>query len=241
MRKSVLWGHHWDEYQGMFALNQDDLKGSILEYGCGASAVNAELHQQGVNIISMDPLFSQNIDTLQQEVDAIFESRIQQMMADKEDFNFDRYGGLEALVSYRRQGIKDFFKDYPSGKKAGRYLALQEQSLPFKDFQFDLALCAHYFFADAGDIHLTTQLASILALTRVAKEIRIFPLIDRFGKPSPLIGPVLLALQQANLGVEVRDVSYHLQSAGHAMLRVWAQECALMKPYGSCHYGDYTK
>ena len=67
----------------------------------------------------------------------------------------------------------------------------------------------------------------IRELARVAKEVRIFPLIDRHGQPSPFLGPVLLGLQEGNYGVEVKEVPYHLQPKGNAMLRVWAQQCQL--------------
>ena len=97
--------------------------------------------------------------------------------------------------------------------------------LPFADFSFDLALSAHYLFAAFDNQDVASNLVAIQELTRVAKELRIFPLINRYGEPSPFLGPVLLALQQANYGVEVREVNYHLQPKGNAMLRVWAQQC----------------
>jgi hypothetical protein len=96
--------------------------------------------------------------------------------------------------------------------------------LPFDDFTFDLALCSYYLFtpviADA-DRHLNV----IRELARVAKEVRIFPLIDSQGVLSPLLGPVLLGLQQENYGVEVRDVTSSNDLKKNAMLRVWAQLC----------------
>ena len=65
----------------------------------------------------------------------------------------------------------------------------------------------------------------ITELARVAKEVRIFPLLDQNGVLSPLLGPVLLKLQQENFGAEVREVVNHLQPDNKAMLRVWAQLC----------------
>lgn len=88
-------------------------------------------------------------------------------------------------------------------------------ALPFNDFTFDLAL-----WPDAE-----LQLQPICELARVAKEVRLFPLINHLGLPSPLLGPLLLGLQQENYGVEVRDVTTLLHPEGNAMLRVWAQQC----------------
>jgi len=56
----------------------------------------------------------------------------------------------------------------------------------------------------------------IIEITHSVKELHIVPL-----EHEPL-GPLLLALQQARLGVEVCDVAQ-----GKVMLRIWAQECHL--------------
>ena len=97
--------------------------------------------------------------------------------------------------------------------------------LPFPDFTFDLALCPNYLFTDEDNQNIDFHLQQIIELARVAKEVRIFPLSDSHGLPSPLLGPVLLALQQDNYGIEVRDVTTFLHPKGSAMLRVWAQQC----------------
>ncbi|OJY02973.1 MAG: hypothetical protein BGO90_02450 [Legionella sp. 40-6] len=62
-------------------------------------------------------------------------------------------------------------------------------------------------------------------MARVAREVRIFPLIDKEGQTSELLGPVLLQLQKEQFGVEVREIDYHLHQAENAMLRIWAQKC----------------
>lgn len=97
--------------------------------------------------------------------------------------------------------------------------------LPFSDFTFDLALCPDYLFTDEENQSIDFHLKQIFELARVAKEVRIFPLSDSQGLPSPLLGPVLLALQQENYGIEIRDVTTLLHPKGSAMLRVWAQQC----------------
>ena len=97
--------------------------------------------------------------------------------------------------------------------------------LPFSDFLFDLALCPYYLFTDENHQRMEFYLQQIIELARVAKEVRIAPLSDNRGLPSPLLGPVLLALQQKNYGIEVRDVTTFLHPEGSAMLRVWAQQC----------------
>lgn len=227
MRKSVLWGQHYNEYCDMFGLDQDADSQSILEFGCGPSAVNAERTFAGQHIVSCDPLFAMSFSQLENEVISQFKQRAAGIIAHADGFNYTPYGGMEATIARRLEGIHSFLADFPEGVKSGRYMALEGLTLPFADFSFDLALCSHFLFAGIEEQDLAYHLQVIQELARVAKEIRIFPLIDQDSLPSPLLGPVLLGLQTANFAVEVKDVPYHVQPKGNAMLRVWAQTCAL--------------
>lgn len=225
MRELVLWGHHVDEYKEMFDLKERDFSARLLEYGCGPSAINAELHESTHHVISCDPLFSLDKSTLFTKVSLIFEDMIERVKQEKERFDFKRYGTLDALIVKRREGLDAFFSDYEQGRVEGRYIPAHDYQLPLADFSFDFALSSHYLFADLEDQDVDFHLNIIRELARVSKEVRIFPLIDGHGQPSPYLGPVLLGLQESNFGVEVREVKYHLQPQGNAMLRVWAQQC----------------
>lgn len=227
MRKLVLWGHGVDEYREMFDLSHEDLQTRILEYGCGPSAVNVQQNKAGHEVVSCDPLFVLDKDTLASKAVMIFAEMAQEVRREQEQFDFSRCGTLDNLVAARQVGMNEFFADYVEGKSAGRYLGVTDFHLPFADFSFDYALSAHYLFADLEELTLEHHLMVIKELARVAKEVRIFPLIDRYGNTSDFLGPVLLALQQENYGVEVREVKYHLHKTGNAMLRVWAQQCLL--------------
>ena len=205
MRKPILWGHHVNEYQAMFGLSNAEIRTRILEYGCGPSAVNATLHHQGICMNSL------------------FNARLEQVLQNPLQFDVQEYGGMSAFIDSRRNGLNIFFKDYEQGVAEGRYLEIPEH-LPFAHHAFDFALVSHYLFIDTEIQH---QLEIIQSLANIANEVRIFPLIDSQAQASPLLGPVLLGLQQANYGVEVREVDYYLYPKGNAMLRVWAQTCSV--------------
>lgn len=225
MRKQVLWGHHVDEYQKMFDLTPENLQSCLLEFGCGTSAFNSELTAESVNVVSCDPLFNLDKNVLQQQESAMFQASVERFTRNQQQYDFSHYGNLQQFIHYRQAGVSEFFADYEQGKQQNRYIAAENHRLPFNDFKFDLALCSHYLFADLDDQNIDLHVNIIQELARVAKEVRIFPLIDRQGQPSPLLGPVLLSLQQHNYGIEVREVSYYLQPKGNAMLRVFAQHC----------------
>lgn len=225
MRKLVLWGHHVDEYKEMFDLKWSDFDKKILEYGCGPSGINHELNEATPHVVSCDPLFNLDKSTLNTKISLIFDHMQNEVQDAKEYFDFSRYGDLEHLLSKRKQGIETFLADYEQGRVENRYVPVNDYHLSFGDFAFDYALCSHYFFADLDEQDVDFHVKVIKELARVANEVRIFPLIDRYGKPSPQLGPVLLALQNDDYGTEVREVDYNLQQNGNAMLRVWAQKC----------------
>lgn len=225
MRKMVLWGHYPHEYKEMFDLSEDDLHKKILEYGCGPTAVNAACHQAMMDVVSCDPLFTLDKAAFSEKASLIFDQMVERVKKNQASFDFSQYGGLDGLIAKRLKGMNAFFEDYETGLTEKRYVPLHDYTLPFASFSFDFALCSHYLFADLDDQDVDFHLQVIRELARVAKEVRIFPLIDRKGQPSPFLGPVLLGLQKANYGTEIREVSYHLQPMGNAMLRVWAQQC----------------
>lgn len=227
MRKLVLWGHSVEEYREMFDLSQDEMNSKILEYGCGPSAVNAEQTQANHKVVSCDPLFVLDKDTLSSKITMIFGDMIEKVKDAEQHYDFSRSGSLDHLLKERRTGMKQFFADYELGKSEDRYLGVVDYHLPFADFAFDFALVSHYLFAELDNQTIDSHLCVIRELARVAKEVRIFPLIDNEGKASDFLGPVLLGLQQDNYGVEVREVAFHLHKEGNAMLRVWAQQCAI--------------
>ena len=227
MREGVLWGEHLDEYSRMFGLTETDLNSRLLEYNCGATAVNAELRQENRSIISCDPLFSLEKNDFVHTVNKTFDQAVCDLRNASKQYDFSYYGGFEALVEKRRQGIETCLADYEQGVIEGRYLPCEEDVVPFENFSFDLAISTNYLFSSISPQGTDFHLQCIRELTRVAKEVRIFSLMDRDGQPSPLIGPVLLGLQQANYGVEIRTVDYQLQQGDQAMLRVWALECVV--------------
>lgn len=227
MSNLVLWGHSIKEYQDMFDLSPQQLSGRLLDYGSGPSAFNVDMCKAGLSVVSCDPLFSLDKATLSSKTKLVFEDMLEKVRQTTNTFDFSQYGTFEQFIAKRRFGMSEFLADYLLGKQQKRYLGIQDIRLPFTDFFFDLALSSHYLFSDMDNQDLSFHLNVIKELARVAKEVRIFPLIDCYGQPSSFLGPVLLNLQQNNYGVEVKSVNYSLQPQGNAMLRIWAQECRI--------------
>jgi SAM-dependent methyltransferase len=92
--------------------------------------------------------------------------------------------------------------------------------LPFADRAFDLALSSHLLFAYADRLDRGFHMDSLRELARVAREVRVFPLVP-FGFPdNPDLPGVVEELNRDGLRAEVLAVDYELQRGGDKMLRV---------------------
>ena len=60
----------------------------------------------------------------------------------------------------------------------------------------------------------------MLELSRVAREVRIFPLVNLAGEASPHVGPIMAALRERKLKVSIERVPYEFQRGAYEMLRI---------------------
>lgn len=97
--------------------------------------------------------------------------------------------------------------------------------LPFPDHSFDLALCSHFLFIDSDKLNEKFHIEALMELTRVASEVRVYPLMDKQGRPSVHLGPILKTMQEKGLGVELKHVAIDNTEKGNALLRIWNQSC----------------
>lgn len=95
--------------------------------------------------------------------------------------------------------------------------------LPFKTFQFAYALSSAPFFEHQDSAKTLIQLQTLL---HVAKEVRLSPYYFDQATIVEKLGPVMLALQQHNIGVEI--VPLALPELDKAVrIKLWAQTCQL--------------
>ena len=75
----------------------------------------------------------------------------------------------------------------------------------------------------AGDSDLLDSgfhIQSVRELCRVARDVRVFPLLNLRGEPSPHLGAVRSALEADGWETEIVKVDYEFQRGGNEMLRV---------------------
>ncbi len=90
--------------------------------------------------------------------------------------------------------------------------------LPFEKKEFKLALCSHFLFLYSEQYSLVFHIQSITELSRVAKEVRIFPLLELGGIQSRHLDQVIENLNHSGFKADIKKVDYEFQKGGNEML-----------------------
>jgi len=216
----IPWGRSWSEYQRMFALSPDDLRAKILGCGDGPASFNAEATAQGQRVVSCDPIYAFSAAEIEGRVRACYDDLIAQVWQQRDGFLWTEFRDPDHLGACRLQAMQAFLADYPAGLQASRYVAAALPELPFERGQFDLALVSHFLFLYSDRFDLAFHLASFRELLRVAREVRVFPLLDLARARSAHLGPLCASLRDAGFFVKIRRVSYEFQRGGNELLSV---------------------
>jgi SAM-dependent methyltransferase len=217
----VPWGRSAWEYAAMFMLASVDLNGRILDCGGGPSSFTAERAALGGQVVSCDPLYQFTAEEIARRIDETAPRMTALNEANKENFRWEEYGSPAQLTETRLRTMRRFLDDYPVGRAQGRYVFGELPTLPFPSADFDLALCSHLLFTYSEQLSTEFHVASLLEMARIAREVRVFPLLNAFsGETSPHLPPVLEELRKRGFAVEVRRVSYEFQKGGNEMLAV---------------------
>lgn len=216
----VPWGRSFQEYQRMFDLTGEDLGRSIFGCADGPAAFNTRLTAHGGRVVSCDPLYRYSAHEIRTRIDSCFGTVLEQARRNKDAFVWStEIPDVQALGRVRMTAMGEFLADFPSGKQANRYIDGELPSLPFPDGWFDLALCSHFLFL-YDELGADFHVRSILELLRVAREVRIFPLMQLDGQPSPFVDAVVAEARSRSYSVAVESVSYEFQCGANEMLRI---------------------
>ncbi|AFZ32576.1 hypothetical protein Glo7428_4127 [Gloeocapsa sp. PCC 7428] len=217
----VPWGRSLPEYIKMFDLNSDDFKLSILDCAGGPASFNAEMTKRGYNIVSCDPIYQFSDAEIAQRIQETYPVILKGVQETRDHLVWRDIASPEQLGKIRMAAMRQFLDDFPSGVATGRYITAELPNLPFDLGEFDLALCAHLLFTYSEQFSLDFHLQSVVELCRVAKEVRIFPLLVNFSNDiSPWLEPVMNYLQNEGYTTEIKQVAYEFQKGGNQLLRI---------------------
>ena len=142
------------------------------------------------------------------------------MRENQNDYVWDPISLVEELGRVRMSAMDTFLSDYESGKNDGRYIAGGLPSLPIQSGKFDIALSSHFLFLYSARLSAEFHLQALREMLRVAREVRVFPLLALDEAPSPHMGFVTKSLESYGFSVEVRRVTYEFQRGGNEMLLI---------------------
>ena len=217
----ILWGRCLDEYIGMFSLTSSDLKLAILDCAGGPASFNAEMTRQGKKVISCDPVYQFTAVEIGDRIQETYHTVIDAVKANVDGYLWNNLESPDQLGSVRMKAMQEFLEDFPSGLQQGRYMTAELPVLPFENGQFDLALCSHFLFTYSHLLSEQFHLEAITEMCRVAKEVRVFPLLHGFsGVESEHLNPIMTELKKRSFRVEIQEAPYEFQKGGNKMLRV---------------------
>ena len=113
---------------------------------------------------------------LRDALDAAHNALLQELHGNVNKYRWPNVTSPKALADAWYQAAQLFLTDYPQGLREGRYIMAKPPQFDFADGEFDLALCSHFLFHKY--FHEESQqflIDVILALARIASEVRIFP------------------------------------------------------------------
>ena len=220
LKNIVPWGRSFKEYREIFSLTDEDLHKKILGCGDGPAAFNAELTARDGKVISVDPTYQFDAAALRSRIAQVYDEVLPQLEATKEKYLWKSFTSVEELGKVRMAAMELFLADYAAGKEAGRYVQASLPDLPFSDQQFDLALCSHYLFLYSEHVDLDQHLLAMKELCRVAREVRVYPLMTLDGTLSPYLQAVRAALTDSDLTTSLVGVDYQFQKGATEMLVV---------------------
>lgn len=216
----IPWGRSLDEYVRMFNLTADELKLNILDCASGPASFNAEMTAHGYNVISCDPVYYFTADEIRQRIQDTYSAVVDGLKANLDCYVWQEITSPEHLGQVRMAAMEKFLADFDFGCKEGRYLPHGLPVLPFNNSRFDLALCSHFLFTYSEQLLEEFHLAAIREMCRVAKEVRIFPILNISGEVSPILQSAIDKLEMQGYDLEIKQVLYEFQKGGNQILKV---------------------
>lgn len=217
----VPWGRRLDEYAAFFGLRGEPATWpAILDVGAGPASFAAEAVARGGRVVALDPLYRLGGAAIRQRYQATRPAMQAGVERARDRLAWDFYGSPEALLRRRDEALELFLEDYDWGRACGRYLAGALPALPCRDRQFGLALVSHLLFLYGAALDPAFHLTALIELARVAREVRVFPLLDLEGRRSPHLAAVTAGLARAGLVAEEVPVGFEFQRGATTLLRV---------------------
>ena len=161
LNEIVPFGRSYEEYKLMFNLTSQDHNKRILGCGDGPASFNAEMREKQHTVISIDPIYKFSKKEIKNRFDAVLDNIIEQINMTPNNWVWTYHRNSKNLRNNRIKVMEQFLLDYEIGKEENRYQEEKLPNLPYKNQEFDLALCSHLLFLYSDILSLDFHLESI--------------------------------------------------------------------------------
>ena len=219
LEQTVPWGRTLSEYKSLFNLTDLDLDKRIVSFGDGPASFNKEMTALNKRVVSIDPVYRFSSQDLRQRIAETKDIVLEQTRNNLDNFVWTKIKNIDDLERIRLSAMYDFLEDFENGKKSSRYI---NHELPnrthFEDQSFDLALSSHFLILYA-QLGFEFHKDSITEMLRIAREIRIFPILDLDARKPSLLNELISHFAKDYL-VRIEKVDYEFQKGGNEMLTI---------------------
>lgn len=221
----LVTGRTFEEYVAFFDLDIEAMHGlKVLDCPSGVSGFVSAANRRGISAQGCDLLYERSRDDLiaqaRRSIDLIYKDT-----AWMEGHNFSFYGSREGHRSCREGALERFEADY----NCRRYRYGRLPKLAYEDDSFDLLLSSHLLFVYDDRLDLSFHMEAISEMLRIAKEVRIFPLVDFKNSRqhenenlSPLVAAVLERFEAT-----IRKVPFEFQPGAGQMMQILRPDARL--------------
>ncbi len=220
LKHVLIWSRSFDEYAKIFSLKKEDIGKKILGCADGASSFNVTATSLGMSVTSCDPLYGFEPEAIAKKISSSCGLIYPKILNSMDDFNWVYFKEPQELRTKRLSASKTFLDDFSAQRNSGRYISASLPKLPLDHDSFDIALCGNFLFLYSEILSVDFHINSILELVRVAKEVRIFPLIGNDRKTPEQLKLVLNALDDLPVIYNIVEVDYHFTKGANQMLQI---------------------
>lgn len=217
------------EYMDMFMLEEEGLRGPVLDVAAGASSFTRELNKKDIFTVAVDPLYKNTPETLEQRGFREIEEAADKLDQVSHLYHWNYYDSIENHRNHRQVSLSLFIEDFKSDRCRGRYVAGALPHLPFPDETFSLVLCNHFLFLYEEQFDPEFHYAAVKELLRICKkdgEVRIYPLVGFDGKVYRQLKALENRLRQDGVTVEYIDTNFRFLKEATQVLKLENRETA---------------
>lgn len=213
-----VWGRTLAEYEQMFNLYNMPVSWRVLSVADGPSTLNNELRERGITIISVDPIYAEDVDTLKALFAESYTFNKRLFYDNPTRFNYQSNDDIEALLAKRQRTFELFLTNFQQNRS--HYVVGELPELPLASASYDLCLCANLLFMFDHVLDFSFHRQAIDEMVRVSREVRIFPLYGLDGQESRWLNGVISHLDERPLVWSIEPNTYGVWKNGNRYLRI---------------------